>query len=116
MARGALVRFQLAGVVAAGTGGRGAQSLRKGCCRGGSGRGTGSLWSRAGRVAVVVGGLVLRFRARWGYCSRGSCRGGARPRRRGTVVWVFPVYCAKKHSAVSDDATLRGAGRHLLSA
>ena len=30
-------------------------------------------------------------------------------------VWVFPVCCAKKHSAVSDDANLRGAGRHLLS-
>ena len=29
-------------------------------------------------------------------------------------VWGFPVYCAKKHSAVSDEATLRGAGRHLF--
>ena len=30
------------------------------------------------------------------------------------VLWVFPVYCAKKHSSVSDDATLHGAGRHLF--
>ena len=35
-----------------------------------------------------------------------SCFGRRYLRRGG--VWVFPVYCAKKHSAVSDDATLRG--------
>ena len=38
-------------------------------------------------------------------------------RRAGIVaaeLWVFPVYCTKKHSIVSDDATLLWVGRHLL--
>ena len=43
----------------------------------------------------------------------GMC-GSAETQRGPASLWVFPVYCAKKHSAVSDDATLRGAGRHLF--
>ena len=41
-----------------------------------------------------------------------SCFGRRYLRRGG--VWVFPVHCAKKHSAVSDDVALRVAGRHLF--
>ena len=46
--------------------------------------------------------------------------GTQRSPRRGRVrfVWFlivgFPVYCAKKHSAVSDDTTIRGVGRLLF--